>query len=179
MHATIADSILDIVQNSIEAGAEIVTVDIIEADCSISVCIGDNGKGMDAETLKKVRDPFYTDGNKHSSRSVGLGIPFVEQGAIQTGGEFDIRSEPGEGTSVFFKFKSDHLDCPPTGDIPGSVLSMMLFDGDYELQFSRSVESRKYSVLRSELIEALGSIHDIEGARLARNYIVSQEEEIV
>ena len=97
---------LDIAQNSIEAGSSVVTVDMIEKDSILSVCIGDNGKGMTSEILAKVQDPFYTDGRKHETRSVGLGIPFLDQAAKAAGGEFEIKSEEGLGTSVFFLFRS-------------------------------------------------------------------------
>jgi len=72
MHYAVADYMLDIVENAIDAGSAVITVDLIDDGEFIKVCIGDNGPGMSEETLKKVRDPFYTDGKKHKSRKVGL-----------------------------------------------------------------------------------------------------------
>ena len=72
------DFTLDIAQNSIEAGAGVITVDIVERGDMLTICVGDNGKGMSSEILAKVQDPFYTDGQKHSARLVGLGIPFLD-----------------------------------------------------------------------------------------------------
>ena len=179
MHYSITDYILDIAQNAIEAGSSVVTVDLIDCDGFFSVCIGDDGKGMSDEILLKVRDPFFTDGLKHKARTVGLGIPFLEQAAKAAGGEFDLKSEQGLGTSVFFSFNKSNLDCPPIGDLPGAINSMMLFEGDYELVVTRSNGDSGYRVTRSELIDALGGIHDIQSLKLSREYISSLEEELL
>lgn len=48
---------------------------------------------MDEETLKKVKDPFFTDGEKHKERKVGLGIPFLIQ-AEAAGGNLTFQSDP-------------------------------------------------------------------------------------
>jgi len=178
VHYAVTDYMLDIVENSISAGSGLVTVDLMEDTDSIRVCVGDNGPGMNNETVVKIRSPFYTDGKKHSARSVGLGLPFVEQAALGAGGEFDIVSEEGTGTSVYFMFSKRHIDCPPVGDIPGTAISMMLFDGSYELLFNRSSMKGRYSFSRSEIIEALGSLDDADSINLARRYVSDREEEI-
>ncbi|HEY1406134.1 MAG TPA: sensor histidine kinase [Spirochaetota bacterium] len=178
MHHAVTDYMLDIVENSLQAGSSVVTVDLLEDEDYISVCIGDNGSGMSEELLSKVRDPFFTNGKKHENRSVGLGIPFVEQASHAAGGEFDIRSEEGLGSSVFFTFNKSHLDCPPLGDIPGSAISMMMYEGKYELLFNRSSVRGRYVVSRSELSAALGTLEDADAVILARRYITEQENEI-
>ena len=179
MHHTITDFTLDIAQNSIEAGASVITVDIVERGDMLTICVGDNGKGMSSEILAKVQDPFYTDGQKHSARSVGLGIPFLDQAAKAAGGEFEIKSEEGFGTSVLFSFNVSNLDCPPLGDLPGTILSMMIFEGEYECMVTRSNGRGSYRVSRSELIDALGGIHDAGSLKLAREYISSLDEELL
>ena len=54
--------ILDIVQNSIKAGAKNIEIIINEstADNLMTIEINDNGSGMSKEFLKKVKDPFVT-----------------------------------------------------------------------------------------------------------------------
>jgi len=178
VHYTISDFVLDIAHNSIEAGSTLVTVDILEEE-DLKVCIGDNGNGMSGEELLKMRDPFYTDGFKHDTRSIGLGIPFVEQTALASGGEFDIRSEEGTGTSVYFTFNLNHIDCPPLGDLVSAAVSMMLYSGDYELLFRRTSPAGNYSVSRRQLEEMLGSLHDAGAANLVRKFLRSQEESTV
>ena len=104
MHATLCDFISDIVQNSIEAGSTVIRLAIDEDEDTIRFSVTDDGKGMDAVVLKKACDPFYTDGEKHSRRRVGLGIPFLIQAADAVGGSFTIESEPGRGTIVDASF---------------------------------------------------------------------------
>jgi hypothetical protein len=178
MHSSIADFISDIIENSIESGASSVIVDIIEENRVLRVYIADNGSGMDEDTLSKIKDPFYTGGAKHQHRKVGLGIPFIIQAVEAVNGEFDIKSEKGYGTSVYFSFDLSHIDSPPLGDIIKTTLFSMAFDGNYELVVNRHKNGKKYSVLRSDLLSALGEIQSADSLILAKNFISSLEEEL-
>ena len=51
-------NILDIVENSTKAKAELVKIEIFESDELLSITITDDGTGMDEETLRSVTDPF-------------------------------------------------------------------------------------------------------------------------
>jgi anti-sigma regulatory factor (Ser/Thr protein kinase) len=115
--------ILDIVQNSVAAGADLVTVTIDEdlAANMFRIEIGDNGRGMTKETLAKVADPYYT---SRTTRKVGMGIPLFMHTARQAGGQLQITSEPGAGTKVVVKLAYDHIDRPALGDMAG-VMSML------------------------------------------------------
>ena len=68
--------ILDIAQNSISAKAECLRIVVIEdmATDRLTIKIKDDGIGMDAETVRRVIDPFYT---TLTTRKVGLGIPLL------------------------------------------------------------------------------------------------------
>ena len=77
MHYSLCDTITDIVQNSIEANASLVEVELTETENKLIVYVRDNGCGMSAEDVKNARNPFYTDGVKHPKRKIGLGIPFL------------------------------------------------------------------------------------------------------
>lgn len=121
--------ILDIVQNSIRARAESVRI-ILEAgtDGWMKLVVEDNGSGMDAELLARIRDPFVT---TRTTRRVGLGIPLLAQKAEQSGGFLTIGSEPGKGTRLEAGFRISHPDCPPIGDIPG--VAFLLLAGNRKL----------------------------------------------
>ena len=73
--------ILDIMQNSITAGATLVELSVIEDKTKdiLSFSVKDNGKGMSKEFLASVEDPFTTG---RTIRKVGLGIPLVKNPRI-------------------------------------------------------------------------------------------------
>jgi DNA mismatch repair ATPase MutL len=62
--------ILDIVENSIDAGAKKIEIIIKEniKQNILALKIKDNGKGMDKKTIAKVLDPFYTTKKNEKSR---------------------------------------------------------------------------------------------------------------
>jgi hypothetical protein len=178
LHFTLSDFLLDLTQNSVEAGASRIMVRLVQAGGAIEVAIEDNGKGMDEETLARVRDPFFTDGKKHAKRRVGLGIPFLVQALEQVDGKYSLESVPGKGTSLRFSFPMDHVDTPQMGDLPGFFLSALCFEGDYELVIQRRDAYRDldYELTRSGLVEAAGDLHDAASLILVRRFLESQEE---
>jgi PAS domain S-box-containing protein len=60
--------------------------------------IADNGIGMDAATLERAAEPFFT--TKGPSQGTGLGLAMARGFALQSGGALAIRSARGEGTTV-------------------------------------------------------------------------------
>ena len=112
--------LLDIAENSIDAGADRIEIRIEEdmVNDILLLKVRDNGRGMDAETMAKVADPFYT---TRRVRRVGLGLPFLSQAAEECGGSFSIASETGKGTTVSASFKNSHIDRKPLGDIAATM----------------------------------------------------------
>lgn len=117
-------NLLDIVENSLAAGATLVKIGVdinFESD-KISISIDDNGCGMDEDMLKRVCDPFTT---SRTTRSVGLGIPLFKYSAESAGGEFKITSEKGVGTSIFASYQISHIDRMPLGDFGGVIFQLV------------------------------------------------------
>jgi len=116
--------ILDIVENSIAASASRVEIRVEEDRASdlLTIEITDDGKGMDEEALRNALDPFFT---TRTTRKVGLGLPLLGQAARDTGGDIQISSRPGEGTTVRASFRLSHPDCKPMGDIAQTIRTLV------------------------------------------------------
>jgi signal transduction histidine kinase len=114
--------VLDIAQNSLTAGASLVTVEITRRSQMLTVSITDNGRGMDGDFLGSVTDPFTT---TRTTRRVGMGIPLFKLVCEQSGGEFSIKSSPGAGTRISGSFDTENIDTPPLGDITGSLVTLI------------------------------------------------------
>jgi hypothetical protein len=175
VHASVCDTIADLVQNSVEAGASRVELDVYTGPDRIEVRVADNGKGMDEATLAKAVEPFYSEAGKHDRRRVGLGLPLLYQTAEAVNGTVDIRSQPGQGTTVRFTLDARHLDTPPLGDLAETVLGLMTFEGAYDLLLTRKTPADGYALSRSELIDTLGNMQEASNLVLARHFLKSQE----
>ncbi len=170
----IALHILDIAENSISAGADQVKIQINEdlTEDLLQIKISDNGKGMDAETLEKITDPFIT---SRTTRKVGLGIPFFKAAAEACDGCFSIQSQPGLGTDVSVYFKHSHIDRMPLGNIASTFLSLLLGTPDIHWIYEHNV-NEKYFVFDDQPIkEALDGLPLTEPAVL--KYIRESFEE--
>ena len=124
----IALHLLDIVQNSVRAGASHVAIRfLLGEDGVLEMGVKDDGCGMSADLLARVRSPFTT---TRTTRKVGLGIPLLMQNAMQTGGHVDIESEEGKGTDIVAYFITSSIDCLPLGDLASTMASIIMGSPD-------------------------------------------------
>lgn len=117
--------VLDIVENSIRAGAKKIEIRIhedLKADC-LEIEIRDDGAGMDVSTMEKALDPFFT---TKSVRKVGLGLSLFREAARAAGGDMVIQSEPGRGTNVKATFRYSHIDRKPLGDMSKTLATLVI-----------------------------------------------------
>ena len=121
--------IMDIIQNSLGADAKVIRLEVEEdkEKDRLLIRVEDDGKGMDNGELRRVQDPFYT---TKREIGVGLGIPMFKWVAEHCGGGFEMKSVPGEGTTIEATFSLSHIDRPPLGDLPGTVLSTVISNPD-------------------------------------------------
>jgi len=121
----IALHLLDLAENSISAHANAVRIDVREdfRVNQLTASVEDNGDGMTEEVVRQVVDPFYT---SRTERKVGLGIPLFKASAEACHGAMKISSRPGSGTKVEATFQHSHIDRMPLGDLPSTVLALVL-----------------------------------------------------
>ena len=115
--------LLDLIQNSVKAGASLIEIIITEKAGLLTIELNDNGCGMSEEFLQRVESPFTT---TRTTRKVGLGIPLFKQAALMAGGDFGIISRQGEGTRIKASFEIDNIDRAPMGDLAGTILGQVL-----------------------------------------------------
>mgnify|MGYP001775877742 FL=1 len=147
--------ILDIVQNSISAGATRVTLTVDEAPAAdlLTIAIGDNGKGMTPEQVSRLADPFFT---SRTTRRVGMGIPLLMDSARQSGGDVRIESEPGKGTEVTAVFGYSNIDRPPLGDVANALMLLVSSNPALDFLFTYRYNGEEYLFDTVDVREILG-----------------------
>ncbi len=149
--------ILDIMQNSITAGAGLVELTVVEneKEDKLSFSIRDNGKGMSEEMLKVVTDPFTTG---RTTRRVGLGIPLLKQAAEMTGGYIKIFSQSGVGTVLEAVFGYSHIDRQPLGDMVQTMHQLITSFEDVDFLYIHNINDKEFKVDTREIKKVLGGI---------------------
>ena len=64
----------------------------------VSISVRDRGRGMDAATLDRCAEPFFT--TDRALEALGLGLAIAHLAALQAGGELRLSSRPGRGTTA-------------------------------------------------------------------------------
>lgn len=148
-------NILDIAENSVKAGAALITIDVCyrTAEDKLTVTITDDGCGMDAETVRKVTDPFYT---TRTTRRVGMGLPLWKMAAEMTGGSMTVQSEPGIGTTVTAVFCVSHIDRLPLGDLPQTMTTLIGGSPQRDFVLRFAYDDRHFTVDTREVRAVLG-----------------------
>lgn len=150
-------NILDIAQNSITAGASLVTVRVQEDTAAdrLAIAVEDNGKGMTKEQVSRVMDPFYT---TRTTRKVGMGIPLFRMAAEMAGGGLTIESAPGVGTTVAATFSLSHIDRMPLGDVAGTMVTLIRLNPQLDFLYRHTVDGTAFELDTRRLREILGDV---------------------
>ena len=141
--------ILDIVQNSLHAGADKIEVEVCEniTENSFIITISDNGCGISEEKIANLLDPFYTTKNKKT----GLGIPLLKQHTEMAGGNFSIESKPGAGTKICATFEHNHLDRQPMGDIAKTISGLIRANPQVRFIYSHQINTNQFTLDTDEI----------------------------
>jgi PAS domain S-box-containing protein len=127
--------IIETANRRLEARDVAVFAERVEPGEYVMIAVMDTGAGMDAETLARACDPFFT--TKDVGKGVGLGLSQVYGFCRQSGGELKIESEPGRGATV--RMFLPRQTAPASGlaernraefDRPGGRESILLVEDD-------------------------------------------------
>lgn len=149
--------VLDIAENSISADADNLTIEINEdtGENSLTITIEDDGKGIEKDVLKNITDPFVT---SRKTRPVGLGLSLFKAAAKRCEGSFNIESD-NKGTKVKAVFKRDHIDRAPLGNIAQSLISILLWDKNIDLQYIHTYNNKQFKFDTKEIKKELDGIN--------------------
>lgn len=117
--------------------------------------VQDNGKGMDAEMVSQVIDPFVT---SRTTRKVGLGIPLLKEAAEACNGFLHIDSTPGRGTSLSVQFQRSHIDRMPLGDVAETYLNLLIANPSIHWVFTYSFNETRFVLDDEEVKETLQGV---------------------
>jgi CheY-like chemotaxis protein/nitrogen-specific signal transduction histidine kinase len=122
----------------------------------VLLSVRDTGKGMNAETARRVFEPFFT--TKEMGKGTGLGLSTVYGIGKQSGGHIRFTSELGFGTTFNIYLPSVEDEPPPapaqTGgdDLPRGAETILLVDDEEAIrELSRIIiETAGYTVLEAQ-----------------------------
>lgn len=148
-------NILDIANNSTRAKAKNITISVqistIKDDITIKII--DDGCGMSEEFVAKINDPFTT---TRTTRKVGMGIPLYKMIANQCGGDVEIVSTLGVGTTVTANFMVSSVDRPPLGDLGATFATLVGGAPEIDFKLIYSYDDENYTITTQEIKSALG-----------------------
>jgi signal transduction histidine kinase len=73
------------------------------------IVVSDNGPGIEAEVLDQIYQPFYS---TKGQRGTGLGLPVTKKIVDEHGGNIDVKSGPGEGTTITIMLSAESKTDP-------------------------------------------------------------------
>jgi PAS domain S-box-containing protein len=103
----IRDAIVNLIFNAVDAmpGGGTITLKSRALGNGASIEVSDTGTGMDEHTRRRCLEPFFSTKGEHGN---GLGLAMVYGMLKRHGGEIEIVSEPGRGTTMRLLLSTDN-----------------------------------------------------------------------
>jgi signal transduction histidine kinase/CheY-like chemotaxis protein len=140
----VSQVVMNLVLNSVDAmprGGDL-RVCTRDVDEFVSLIVSDTGEGMDEATRSRVLEPFFT--TKPVGKGTGLGLSTVYGEVTSAGGDVEIESIVGEGTTIEVRLpRVKEMEYDSTTDLPRSagtrerVRVLLVEDEEVVLQFAR------------------------------------------
>ena len=157
--------ILDLIENSIRAGASVISVTVVEDPGRdlLAITVEDNGSGSSL-TPDQITDPFYT--TKEGKRT-GLGLSLLRAAAEQAGGTLTIDRSSLGGMAVTARMQLTHFDRKPLGDLATTLSSVVCTNPGLDLWCRLSSPQGEFVVRVSDVVKEVG-VNDRCGLAIAR-----------
>jgi two-component system cell cycle sensor histidine kinase/response regulator CckA len=125
----------------------------------VTLTVRDTGVGMDAETLSRIFEPFYT--TKEGGKGTGLGLATVYGIVQQSGGHIGVESRPGAGTVFVVAFPPavETVPVPVSAAPPAAVdhgsETILLLEDDESVRetVAEMLSAHGYTVLMARSVE--------------------------
>jgi CheY-like chemotaxis protein len=105
----------------------------LDAGRYLRIAVADTGHGMDAVTLARAVEPFFS--TKQPGQGTGLGLSMVHGLAHQSGGALEIDSRPGAGTACILGLPVStmapaSIETPREAEAPRGTGRVLLVDDE-------------------------------------------------
>lgn len=125
-HSQIQQVVLNLVMNATEAtqnrngGHVTVATMLAPANDAVLLEVSDTGEGIPPENLTKIFDPFFT--TKPEGKGVGLGLA-VLYGIVEAhGGDVDVKSKVGQGSTFTVRLPLAPAEQPTAAVVPAAFV---------------------------------------------------------
>ncbi len=175
--------IMDLIENSLRAGASAISVTMKASTASgvLQMIVEDDGPGLGIP-LERAGDPFYT---TKSGKAVGLGLSLFRAAVEEAGGVFQAEKPDGGGLRIAGVMPLAHVDRKPIGDLAETLWTMAVANPDVELLLKTEADgidrSLSWRETRTECNGASGNVirqarHFAELARQALSDVEKIEQ---
>jgi two-component system sensor histidine kinase SenX3 len=111
-HFQLVSAVSNLVDNAVKYSDkdDLVTVSLTTVDGSVEVQVADQGIGIPMASLDRIFERFYRVDRARSrgTGGTGLGLSIVRHVVTNHGGEVNVRSREGEGSTFILRFPSIH-----------------------------------------------------------------------
>jgi signal transduction histidine kinase len=145
--------ILDLVENSLRAGASIIAVSVEQDEQAdrLVIRVEDDGPGLE-QPMERVLDPFFS---TKPGKKTGLGLALFRFQLEQAGGRLTLARSPLGGLEVRGEARLAHVDRSPLGDLATTLSTVVACSPQVELRLRLSAGNRHWTVSSAELGKAL------------------------
>ncbi len=145
--------ILDMIENSLRAGASIIAISFEADDAKdiLKIIVEDNGRGLSVPP-EAAMDPFYT---TKSGKKTGLGLALWKGAAERAGGHVVINRSQLGGVAVTAVMGLSHIDRSPLGDLAETIGAVVCTNPEVDFRVAVKRGDRSATVRSLDLAAGL------------------------